>query len=546
MRGVEILSSFESKLKRGSYELRHTLPRHRSHSSLPLFMFHFSHRYFRAAFVSLSLFAVSLSANVHLASPFTDHMVLQRELPVPVWGTAEPADLITVAFGGQLKTVVTGADGKWRVELAPLTASADGKILTVTGSNHDTPLEIHDVLVGEVWLASGQSNMDFTVAKTEKYYFAGVVNEAAEVAAANHPLVRMFTGEWTKSYEPQTGVAGTWKICTPENVREFSAIAYYFARDLQRELNVPVGIVTLTYGASTAQAWIRREAIAANPRLKPSLDAFDAKVKSYSPPTATELKEWQTAAGNAKAAGKRPPRRPKPDPVQDQHNPTMMFNGMIAPFVGYAIRGVIWYQGESITPPRDLFPLWNETLITDWRNLWGRSLPFYFCQLAAHDNQSNSPQVRAWQAEALRLPNTGMAVTIDVGDAKSVHPKNKAPVGDRLCRIALAKVYGRQTEFSGPVFESMTSDAGTLRLKFSHADKGLSAKGGPLQTFEIAGADGKFLPATAKIDGDTVIVQNNAIPAPTAARYAWSNYPAGCNLTNSADLPAAPFSTDQP
>ncbi len=507
---------------------------------------HFLRRFFGATFAFLSLIAAPVSASIHLASPFTDHMVLQRDLPVPVWGTAEPGDSITIAFAGQIKSATAGADGNWRVELNPLAATAEGQILTVTGGQHDTPLVIHDVLVGEVWLASGQSNMDFTVAKTEKYYFAGVLNEAAEVAAANHPLVRMFTGEWTKSYEPQTNVAGTWKICTPENVREFSAIAYFFARDLQRELKVPVGIVTLTYGASTAQAWIRREAITANPLLKPSLDAFDAKVKSYTPPTETELKEWQAAADQAKAAGKRPPRRPKPDPVQDQHNPTVMFNGMIAPFVGYAIRGVIWYQGESITAPRELFPLWNETLITDWRKLWGRSLPFYFCQLAAHDNQSNSPQVRAWQADALRLPDTGMAVTIDVGDAKNVHPKNKATVGDRLSRIALAKVYGRQIEYSGPVFESTAVDAGTIRLKFSHVDQGLVAKGGPLQTFEIAGVDGKFLPATAKIDGDSVIVQSKAVPAPIAARYAWTNYPAGCNLTNSDDLPAPPFSTTNP
>ncbi|HEY4249205.1 MAG TPA: sialate O-acetylesterase [Lacunisphaera sp.] len=509
-------------------------------------MIHFPLRHFGAMVASLALMAVSLPANVHLASPFTDHMVLQRDLPVPVWGTAEPADSITVAFAGQVKSVTVGAEGNWRVELDPLAASAEGQTLTVTGSHRDTSVAIHDVLVGEVWLASGQSNMDFTVAKTEKYYFAGVLNEAAEVAAANHPLVRMFTGAWTKSCKPQTHIAGMWKICTPENVREFSAIAYFFACDLQHALNVPVGVVTLTYGASTAQAWIRREAIAANPLLKPSLDAFDAKVNSYTPPTEAELKEWQVVADQAKAAGKRPPRRPKPDPVQDQHNPTVMFNGMIAPFVGYAIRGVIWYQGESITAPRDLFPLWNETLITDWRKLWGRSLPFYFCQLAAHDNQSNSPQVRAWQAEALHLPNTGMAVTIDVGDAKNVHPKNKAPVGDRLSRIALAKVYGQQIEYSGPVFESMTVDAGTLRLKFSHVDQGLIAKDGPLQTFEIAGADGKFLPAMAKIDGDSVVVQNDAVSAPTTARYAWANYPAGCNLTNSAGLPAAPFSTTTP
>lgn len=271
------------------------------------------------------------------------------------------------------------------------------------------------------------------------------------------------------------------------------------------------------------------------------LDEFDAKVKAYVPPSETELKEWQTLADQAKAAGQRPPRRPKPDPVQDQHNPTVMFNGMNAPFVGYLIRGVLWYQGESITAPRELFPLWNETLITDWRKLWGRELPFYFCQLAAHDNKSNSPEIRVWQEDALRLPQTGMAVTIDVGDPKDVHPQNKAPVGDRLSLIALANVYGRQIEFSGPRYKSMTVEGDKVQLKFSHVARGLAAKNGPLKTFDVAGSDGQFSPASAEIQGDTVLVHSPSIATPTAVRYAWSNYPEGCNLTNSADLPAAPF-----
>ncbi len=490
-----------------------------------------------------ALVAVATAA-VQLASPFTDHVVLQRELPVPVWGTAEPGEHVTVSFAGQTKSVAAGDNGTWRIDLDPLTASADSRVLRVTGSATLQPIELTDVLVGEVWLCAGQSNMDFTVAKTEKYYFAGVNNEAAEVAVANYPQIRMFSGEWTKSYEPRARVGGEWKLCSPDNVREFSAIGYFFARRLHQELGVPIGILTLTYGASTAQAWIRRETIAADPTLKPVLEAFDAKVKTHVPPTPDELSAWQAEADKAKAAGRRPPRRPKPDPIQDQHNPTVMFNGMIAPVIPYGIRGILWYQGESITSPRELFPRWNETLITDWRKLWGRELPFYFCQLAALDNKSNSPQVREWQTDALRLSRTGMAVTIDIGDRKSVHPKDKQDVGDRLARIALAKDYGRNIEFSGPQFVSARADGDALRLTFSHCAGGLVAKGGPLQTFELAGPDGTFVSAEATIDGTSVLVRSRQISMPAAARYAWSNYPEGCNLYNTAGLPAAPFRTN--
>ena len=503
-------------------------------------------RFLPVALLGLFLAAGPLLAGVKPASPFTSHMVLQCDLKVPVWGTAEPGEEVTVEFAGQKKSVPADADGNWRIDLDAMTASAEARTLTVTGSHTAQPVKLDDVLVGEVWLASGQSNMDFTVAMTEKYYFAGVTNEAAEVAAANYPRLRMFSGEWTRSYTPCNTVAGAWKVCTPENVREFSAIGYFFARDLQKELNVPVGILTLTYGASTAQAWIRREAIAANPKLKPALDEFDAKVKTYVPPTDEELKRWQAAVDQAKAAGKRPPRNPHLNLDQDQHNPTVLFNGMIAPVVPYAIRGVLWYQGESITAPRELFPLWTETLINDWRKLWGRELPFHFCQLAALRNNSNNPQVREWQAEALNLPKTAMAVTIDIGDEQNVHPKNKQDVGDRLTRIALAKVYGRKIEYSGPVYASMKVEGNAIRLKFSHLGGGLIAKNGPLKTFEIAGADQKFVPAEAKIDGDSVHVSSANVTNAVAVRYAWSSYPEGCNFYNAAGLPAPPFRTDAP
>jgi len=508
---------------------------------------------FLASVVVLLLSASLVRAEVTLASPFTSHMVLQREMKLPVWGTAAPGEKVTVEFADQKHSTTADKDGKWSVLLKSMKASADGRVLKVTGSATAAPIVLEDVLVGEVWLCSGQSNMDFTVAKTPKYYFAGVTNEVYEVAAANYPEVRMFSGEWTRSLEPQTRVAGVWKVCTPENVREFSAIGYFFARDLHKELDVPVGILTLTYGASTAQAWIRREAIVADPKLKPVLDKYDADLKAFDASGADRAKllaqqNANTAADEkARAAGEKPARHPhNPDPVQDQHNPTVLFNGMIAPVIPYAIRGVLWYQGESITAPHELFPLWNETLIKDWRKLWGKELPFYFCQLASLQNDSNNPDVRAMQAEALNLPKTAMAVTIDIGDAKSVHPQDKQDVGARLTLIALANTYGRKIEYSGPVFRSMKIEGNAIRLKFSHVDGGLINKGGPLRTFEIAGADGKFVAADAKIDGKTVVVSAASVTAPVAVRYAWSDYPDGCNLYNVSGLPAAPFRTDVP
>ncbi len=495
----------------------------------------------------------SVRAEVTLASPFTDHLVLQRDLPVPVWGRAEPGERVTVSFAGQKRRTKAGADGAWRVELKPLKASSEGRELVVTGSKTAEPIKLADVLVGEVWLCSGQSNMDFTVAKTEKYYFAGVLNEAEEVAAANHPRIRMFTGQWKKSYEPETRVEGAWLVCTPETVREFSAVGYFFARRVQQDLDVPVGIVTLTFGASSAQAWVRREAALSDPRLAAELAKFDEAVKAYrSDPKALEkheaaLAEWRVKADAAKAQGQRAPRGPRhPDPVQNQHNPTVMFNGMIAPVIPYAIRGVLWYQGESIPGPRELFPVWNETLIRDWRSLWGREFPFFFVQLAGLDGRSNSPEVRALQAEALKLPGTGMAVAIDVGDKTDVHPKNKQAVGDRLARLALARAYGRDIADSGPTAIAVSREPEHgLRVRFGDLHGGLATREGAAPGgFEVAGADGKFVAAEAVIEGETVVVRADQVAEPVAVRYAWASWPVAANLQNKAGLPAAPFRLD--
>ena len=500
----------------------------------------------KATFAGIALIvttAASLLADVKPSALFGDHAVLQCGMPVPVWGTAAPGERVTVTLNGQKQFATAAADGKWMVRLKRLKAGGPFQ-MTIAGNN---TIVIRDVLIGEVWLGSGQSNMAFTVSK-EKAYYAGLVDEAREIAAANYPRMRMFTAQAAKTYEPQTQLQGEWQVCNPENVPGFSAVGYLFSRDLHRELGQPVGFLTLAFGASTAESWIRRETVAADPLLKPMLDHFDRAVQFFRSRPDAPYGEAPEPPRTINARPGTPPARQR-DPVQDQHNPTVLFNGMINPAIPYAIRGAIWYQGESIVGGKEgvaLYPHVQETLIQDWRKLWGEGdFPFYVVQLPALENISNNPLVREGQATVLSLRHTAMAVTIDIGDPKDVHPHNKAPLGERLTRIAMANVYGRKLEYSGPVYESMKVEGSTIRLKFAHSGGGLVAKDGPLKWFVVAGVDGKFVPAEAKIQGDTVVVASPQVSAPAAVRYAWDNYPEGCNLYNKAGLPAAPFRTDR-
>ena len=506
--------------------------------------------------VAFTFAAAALARAAVTPNPiFGDHMVLQQGRPLPVWGTAAPGEAVSVSVGTQQVTAIAGANGAWRATLASLPPGGPIE-LKIAGDRGEPPIVIGDVLVGEVWLASGQSNMDFSVSQKVKY-FAGVRNEDAEIAAAHFPQIRMFIGPARKSRDPQTTIEAPWLVCSPQTVPEFSAVGYFFARDLQRVLHEPVGIVTLSYGASTAEAWIPREALAANPALQPLLDSFDAKDRAFTaahPDRARYHAEFAAAAQAARAAqaaapaGTRPARVRNLDPVQDQHNATVLFNGMIQPVIPYAIRGAIWYQGESIVggdAGRQLYPIVQATLIASWRQRWGEGeFPFYIVQLAGQEAESNNPWIREAQASVLTLPNTGMAVAMDIGEPHNVHPKNKQDVGDRLSRIALARVYRRDVEDSGPLYAGMTIEGNAIRLAFTHAAGGLTAKGGPLQWFTIAGADQVFGPASARIDGDTVLVSSPAVPMPVAVRYAWANFPDGANLVNAAGLPSPSFRTD--
>ena len=488
-------------------------------------------------------FAVAASAEVKPAALFSDHMVLQSGMSVPVWGTADPGEGVKITLNGQTRRTTAAQDGKWMLRLRNLKAGGPYE-MQIQGKNSIT---VKDVLVGEVWLGSGQSNMAFTVSKKAASY-AGMLDEEGEIAAANYPTIRMFTVKAQKSYTPQDEVAGEWQVCSPETVPGFSAVGYLFARQLQQRLRVPVGILTVAYGASTAESWAPREAVAADPQLKPMLDRFDALenfYKTHPGATAGDAPQGpQTINGrSANATG------PMHDPVQDQHQPTVLFNGMLHPVIPYAIRGAIWYQGESIVGGKAgvaLYPHVMETVVRQWRQLWGEgNFPFYAVQLAALKNVSNNPMVREAQAQILSLPKTGLAVTIDIGDPDNVHPKNKAPLGERLALIALANTYGRKVEYSGPVYSSMKVEGNSIRIDFAHLGGGLVAKDGPLAWFQIAGEDRQFVDAEANIEGGSVIVKSGKVAAPVAVRYAWSNYPVGCNLYNAAGLPAAPFRTDR-
>ena len=490
--------------------------------------------------------AAFASAEVKPSTLFSDHMVLQSGMSVPIWGTAVAGEKVTVSFNGQTRAATADAGGKWMVRLANLKAGGPFEMTIAGNAAGEAAIVVKDVLVGEVWLGSGQSNMQFYVSKNGPGHAPyGLLDEEKEIAAANYPQLRMFTVKTATTMEPQSDVAGTWQVCTPENVPNFSAVGYLFGRDLNQALKVPVGVVLSAFGASTAEAWIPRDALVADPLLKPMVDKLDAREDYFKAhPGATDAD-----APPAPATINSRPGRPGPlrDPAHDQHQPTVLFNAMINPILPYAIRGAIWYQGESVTGGPNGLMLYGhvmDTLVTQWRKLWGEgNFPFYVVQLPGQQNVSNNPLIREQQAKILALPNTGIAVVLDTSEAKNVHPHNKEPLGDRLTKIALANVYGKKMEYSGPVYASMKVDGSAIRVKFTHAE-GLVAKDGPLNWFQVAGADQKFVDAGAKIEGDSVVVSNSQVAAPVAVRYAWDNYPNTANLYNGAGLQAAPFRTD--
>jgi sialate O-acetylesterase len=497
-----------------------------------------------------------VSAIVSLASPFQDHMVLQRDRVVPVWGKANAGESVTVSMGIQQQSVVVGTDGKWIIRLNALKAGGPFE-MTVKGEN---TLVLKDVYVGEVWLCSGQSNMDMTVAREDRYW-CGVINEKEEVAQANYPEIRVFDTAYFPTDEVQEKVDGKWEIVSPETVGHLSAAAYFFARDLYKKYKVPIGLITTAYGASTAEAWISQPALEAHLDLTFLIDNYIKKKAAYNP-TLAELQKlqeaidkWKVDGVKAKSEGKDEVRGPKnKDPRIDQHNPCVLYNGMVAPLIPYAIRGAIWYQGESNGNTAAIYGKIMETLINDWRERWGQGeFPFLYVQLANHQQLITDPVkddpmvlVRDAQLKNLSIANTGMVVAIDNADPTdpgNIHPKNKQEIGKRLALIARAKVYGENIPYSGPIYDYTIITGNQMKIAFTNTDGGLLAKGDKLTGFAIAGADKKFVYAQAVIEGNQVIVSSSEVENPVAVRYGWAKNPP-VNLYNKADLPASPFRTD--
>lgn len=494
-----------------------------------------------AALASAGLFAASLTAQAEVKPHglFTDNAILQRGCEVPVWGTARDGERVTVRFQGQ-EVTTTASDGRWMIRLKPLTAGGPFT-LTLAGDNTVT---LTNVLVGEVWLCSGQSNMGFTLARA--------ANAKEAIAAAGDAQLRLFSVPHGAADAPKAEVSGQWKPSTPETATTFSAVAYFFGRDLRRALKVPVGLMDSSVGGTPAQAWTSRATLESEPELKQILERYTESARQFDPEKAAAnhkqaLARQKAAAAQAKAEGKPAPTVPRApaNPLTSQQRPCGLYNAMIAPLQPFALAGAIWYQGEAnsgrAAEYRKLFP----AMIGNWRQAWGQgNFPFLFVQIAPH--QGMTPEIReaqlwTWQ----HVSRTAMAVITDVGDEKDIHPTQKEPVGARLALAARALAYGEKLEYSGPVYASMTVDGGRAVLSFTHIGAGLAARDGELRGFTVAGEDGNFVPATARIDGDKVVVSSPAVTKPLAVRYGWAKTPE-VNLINRDGLPATPFRSDAP
>jgi len=425
--------------------------------------------------------AVPAFAEVSTPAIFGSHMVLQRDVPIPVWGWAAAGEEVTVTLDSRVEKTNAGADGGWKVTFPPLKTGGDPHTLSVAGTN---TLRFDDILVGDVWVGSGQSNMEWSLAASG--------NPKETIAAANHPQLRLFHVPKVQDKAPARDVKSAWKVCTPENTQSFSAVLYHFGVKLQAELKIPIGLINSSWGGSPIEPWTIHD---------------------------------------GKSGG--------------------MYNGMIAPLVPFPVRGFTWYQGETNVLQKNGLAYVDkmQNLIGGWRQAWGNDqLPFYYVQIAPWEGRYEGDELcKLWEAQAaaLKIPGTGMAVTTDLVDnIKDIHPKNKLDVGQRLARWALAKTYGQSgLVYSGPLFKAATVDGNRLRLSFAHA-KGLKSRdGNALTEFEVAGADGTFVPATATVDGETVVVSAAGVAEPKLARFGWRSI-ANPNLVNSEGLPASPFQTD--
>jgi sialate O-acetylesterase len=443
-----------------------------------------------------------------LASIFSDHMVLQRDVKLPIWGHAAPGTKVEVQLAGTTKEATADKDGKWTVSFAPL--KAGGGPLELSVKSGDETVHMTDILVGDVWVASGQSNMEWPMKATK--------DAESEITAADWPEIRFVDVPNVQSSTPLDSFKSAgWQPCKPENIGDFSAVAYFFARDLHKELNVPIGLIGCNWGGTPMEAWTSREALESSETFKPALEWADKE------PATEEEKEQRKKMAH--------------------HQPAALFNGMLSAVIPYGIRGAIWYQGESNAGRHGEYAELSKLMIADWRNRWGQGeFPFLLVQLAAFEPGGESwPPLREAQTETLEAPNVGMAVAIDIGDRKDIHPRNKQEVGKRLALAARKVAHGEDVVYSGPMYKEMKVADGKARVTFDHVGGGLKAEG-EIRGFEVAGADGKFVPAKAVIEGTEVVVSADGVAEPTVVRYNWAAFPDG-NLYNAEGLPAVPFRT---
>lgn len=499
--------------------------------------------------LTLLLTADTGLAEVRVPAIFGSHMVFQRNQANPVWGWADEGEMITITIAGQRHTARTKSNGRWKVTLDSLTAGGPHS-LEIRGKN---TLRFDDVLVGEVWLCSGQSNMQWPV---------NAANDPdLEKRAAKFPQIRHITVPRIGTQESQSDFEGNWQLTTPETIGDFSAVGYFFGRQLHQTLDVPIGLIDNAWGGSSVEAWIRRDLLENDDAFTPLMDRWRSTEATYNhgqeqAKYEAAMKVWRKKAADAKAAdqpepGNRP-RAPR-NPLTNQHRPANLYNGVLYPIIGYGIRGSIWYQGESNASRayqyRELFPL----MIENWRNVWHQGdFPFYWVQLADFRDEKPMPDSSDWaelrEAQTLtldRLPHTGQAVITDLGEAHDIHPKNKQDVAKRLARLALADLYETDIVSRSPRYDSMTVSGNRVTLKFHEI-------GGGLDTFDVRSPVGftitdlteNFVPASARIVApDTIEVWSESIATPVAVRYAWADNPI-CNVQNREGLPLTPFRTD--
>jgi sialate O-acetylesterase len=495
---------------------------------------------------TLSLAPWICRAQVRLPNLFSDHMVLQRDMPVHVWGWSEPGQEVSVGFHQQHATTRSDRIGRWSLYLAAEPAGGPYR-LTVQSTNAIT---VSDILVGDVWLASGQSNMEMPLKGLPT---ATTKDGAATISTATHPQLRLFRVETKPADHPLNDISGSWTTCTPQTAADFSAVAYSFGRNLQKHEDVPVGLIESAVGGSFIEAWVSLGGLSSDPSLMPVFSTYSNMMDEQAdlPLILSVEKRLEEAARSAHQPVPIHPWHPGPE----SRTPASLYNGMIAPITPYPIKGVLWYQGESNTllTEAGIYSKVFAALIADWRGRWREGdFPFLFVQIATFNSTPGVDlktkdfdwgTLRDAQRRTLAVANTAMAVTLDVGDANNVHPSDKETVGNRLANAARAMVYGDRLEYSGPLFRQAVPQGVEICVSFDYG-RGLKAHGGTLSGFEVAGENQRFFPAVARISADRVLARSAEVPNPVFVRYAWANAPEA-NLFNGAGLPASTFTSEE-